>query len=667
MKRYYLLLIVFTLLVSCTNKNSEIILPSLFSDHMVLQQNTNAPIWGWATPGVSVKLSTSWDIVMKTTTDKDGKWLVEIPTPKYGGPYQISISAGDSIKTIKDVLIGEVWLASGQSNMEMPVKGWGAEMPIDSSAQEIASSDNYQIRMFTVQRKKSYNSEKDCIGEWKDSNPKNTGDFSATAYFFAKNLYKNLKVPIGIIHSSWGGTPAEAWTSKEFVSKVKGFEDADKKLVDSKINQEKITVWLNNLKKIDFDEALKNSFKDEKNDKEYSSGNFNDSDWKEMTLPAYWETKQLQNFNGLVWFRKDFNIPKGTSLKNLKLYLGKIDDMDETYINGKKIGSQLKTGFWDTERLYPIDDQILQEGKNTISVKVIDNYGGGGIYGDKDIAIINNKNKTLVNLSGKWKYKPVGVITDGNIYFFNKKNPFSELPKSTYSLSEHSPSILYNAMIAPLVPYTIKGAIWYQGESNVGRAKQYETLFPTMIKSWRKVWDIGDFPFYYVQIAPYNYSKTDTTNAAELRFAQFLSLKENNVGMVVTTDIGDVNYIHPSNKLDVGKRLALWALNKTYGNNTIVYSGPLFKDVEFKKNKAIISFTNISSGLICKGNELNYFEIAGNDLKFYKANAKIENDKVIVWSAQVKKPLYVRFGWKNNAEPNFFNKSGLPGSPFQNQ
>ena len=202
MKRYYLPLIVFTLLVSCTNKNSEIILPSLFSDHMVLQQNTSAPIWGWATPGVGIKLSTSWDINMKTTTDKDGKWLVEIPTPKSGGPYQISISAGDSIKTIKDVLIGEVWLASGQSNMGIPVKGWGAEMPIDSSAQEIASSDNYQIRMFTVQRKKSYNSEKDCIGEWKDSNPKNTGDFSATAYFFAKNLHKNLKVPIGIIHSS---------------------------------------------------------------------------------------------------------------------------------------------------------------------------------------------------------------------------------------------------------------------------------------------------------------------------------------------------------------------------------------------------------------------------------------------------------------------------------
>ena len=666
MKKIFLLLVVLGLFSSCKENYPEITLPALFSNHMVLQQKSETPVWGWATPETVIELTTTWGAEKTITTDKKGNWFVKLKTPKAGGPFTITLRSGKSIRIIDDVYIGEVWLASGQSNMEMPVKGWGKDMPVDSSAQEIATSDIPQIRMFTVEKTISYTPEKDCTGEWKVSNPKNTGDFSATAYFFAKSLYKKLKVPIGIIHSSWGGTPAEAWTPKDFITKVKGFEDTEKQLQEAKVNQGKMTSWVKDLKKTDYDEALKNKFKDHVNDKKYSSVTFNDSGWEEMDLPAYWETKQLKDFDGIVWFRKEFNIPKDMDLKNLKLYLGRIDDMDDTYINGKKAGGMLEPGFWDAERKYPVANGLLHPGKNIISVKVIDNFYGGGIYGEKKIGIINSKNDTLIDLSGKWRFKPVALIKDRNIYEFNGKKNHSNLPKITKTLNQYSPTALYNGMIAPLIPYTIKGAIWYQGESNVGRAKQYETLFPTMIKSWRKIWNLGDFPFYYVQIAPFKYNNPEAMSAAELRYAQFLTLKEKNTGMIVTTDIGDVDNIHPSNKPEAGRRLSLWALNKTYGIDSIVYSGPLYKSTAFNKNKAVISFTNTAKGLITDGEKLHSFEIAGKDTVYYDAKAVIDKDKVIVSSRKVKKPVFIRFGWRNDAEPNLFNSAGLPASPFKN-
>ena len=666
MKKIFYLLITLAIISSCKKDNPEITLPALFTDHMVLQQKTETPVWGWATPESVIEISTSWNVKSSVTTSKNGKWIVKIPTPEAGGPYSIKISSGRLIKTIDDVYIGEVWLASGQSNMEMPVKGWGKDMTIDNSSKEIEDSKNSLIRMFTVEKTISDTPKNDCVGEWKISNPENTGDFSATAYFFAKNLYKNLKVPIGIIHSSWGGTPAEAWTSMSYIKKIKGFEGVDKQLNEAKVNQEKTTTWIKDLKKTSFDDALKNGFKDESSDKQYSASAYDDKDWKEMILPAYWESKQLKNFDGIVWFRNEFIIPNGTDLNDLKLYLGKIDDMDVVYINGEKVGETLELGFWDAERLYPINAHVLHTGKNSVSIKVIDNYGGGGIYGNKSIGIINSKNDTLFNLSGKWKFKPVGLFKDGHIYDFTKQNTYSNMPKSTLQLSQYSPTTLFNGMIAPLVPYAIKGVIWYQGESNVGRAKQYETLFPMMIKNWRAEWKMGDFPFYYVQIAPFKYSNQDSFSAAELRYAQFTTLKENNVGMVVTTDIGDVDDIHPSNKQDVGKRLSFWALNNTYGKDSIAYSGPLYKDVVFDKNKAIVSFTNIGEGLVSDGEKLNSFEIAGGDLVYYKAEAVIQGDKVIVLSKKVRKPKFVRFGWRNDAVPNLFNTTGLPASPFRN-
>ncbi len=666
MKKLLLLLIVLSFTVSCKKESPEIKLPALFSEHMVLQQKSEVPLWGWATPGTVLDITTDWNLSKSTTADAKGNWFTKIKTPKAGGPYTLTIRSGNSIRIIGDIYMGEVWLASGQSNMEMPVKGWGEDMPIDNSEKEIASSDIPEIRMFTVERKISTSPEDDVKGDWKVSSPKNTGDFSATAYFFAKKLHQQLKVPIGIIHSSWGGTPAEAWTPVDFVSKIKGFENTANRLQEIEKGEKKLTIWLKDLKKESYKEVLKNNFKDEIHDIKYSAENFDDHTWDIMELPVYWETKQLKNFDGIVWFRKEFTIPKGTELKDLKLYLGKIDDMDDTYVNGKNVGKMLGSGFWDKERIYPLDENILHYGKNTISVKVIDNLYGGGIYGPEGPAILNKKNDTLINLSGKWKFKPVSLIRNGSLYFFTNTKNHSNMPGSSGKLDSHSPTVLYNAMIAPLIPYAIKGTIWYQGESNVGRASQYAELFPAMIKSWRAKWKEGDFPFYYVQIAPFKYNNREASAAAELRYAQFLALKVKNTGMVVTTDIGDVNNIHPSNKPEVGRRLALWALNKDYGLDTLICSGPLFKKAEFKKNKAVISFTHIAQGLTSNDEKLKSFEIAAKDSVFYPAVATIDRDKVIVSSRKVRKPKYVRFGWRNDAEPNLFNSAGLPASPFRN-
>lgn len=664
MRKKYWVIIVFVMLFSCKKEKTEIYLPALFSNHMVLQQKVEAPIWGRGTPGSDIQISTSWNEFKTVTVDKKGDWTVKIETPKAGGPYTITLQSGKTIKMIDDVYIGEVWLASGQSNMEMPVKGWGKDMPIDNSTHEIETSENPEIRMFTVKKEMSFMPKKDCAGEWKVAKPENTGDFSATAYFFAKNLYKKLKIPIGIIHSSWGGTPAEAWTSKKFITNVEGFENTEKQIDKAKVGHRKMEEWLKDIKGVSFDDGIESEFKDEKNDRQYIALSFNDESWKKMDLPAYWETRQLKSFDGIVWFRKKFNIPEGTNLKNLKLYLGKIDDMDDTFINGKKVGGILKTGFWDKERLYPIDEHVLHYGKNIISIKVIDNYGGGGIYGNKKIGIINSKKDTLINLSGKWKFYPVSLINKRNIYDFNENSSFNNMPESDIMLNPHFPTVLYNGMIAPIIPFTIKGAIWYQGESNVGRAKQYEALFPAMIHNWRSDWGNGDFPFYYVQIAPFNYNNGSPLSAAELRNAQFLTMKEKNVGMVVTTDIGDINNIHPSNKQDVGKRLALWALKNDYGINSIISSGPLYKNAKFDKTKAIISFTSIGKGLKYNGEELNSFEIAGKDSVFYDANAVIEGCKVIVSCRKVREPKFVRYGWKNDSESNLFNSAGLPAFPF---
>ncbi len=638
-------LIIFAFLSFSLYSSAQLKLPAFISDSMVLQQSSNAPVWGWATPGQKVQVSGSWSGKAATTiADKDGKWMIKLTTPKAGGPYDVTIKANET-KILHGVLIGEVWICSGQSNMEMPVAGWGEKTPIDNSAQEIANANFPSIHFFTVEKKVAITPQQDVKGTWSSCSPASVGSFSATAYFFGRELYNHLHIPIGLIHTSWGGTIAEAWTSEASLRMMGDFnKELDRINLMAKKGNEIIEKDKQN--QAAWAKALA------ENDNSFAVGSTL-SGWHSMKLPTLWEEAGLPDLDGIVWFKRTIDIPATWAGKELKLDLGPIDDNDVTWFNGKEIGSTLKDGSYLAERHYTIPADLVKAGNNTIVVKVIDNAGGGGIYGKKEQLLVYPADGNMadaINLSGEWNYKVAAVK-----------------PAPAVNTNPNQPSVLYNGMIAPLVPFAIRGAIWYQGEANVGRAKQYEKLFPLMIGDWRKQWNEGKFPFYFVQIAPFNYGG-DSTKAAALRDAQRKTINASeNTGMAVTMDIGNPANIHPADKQDVGKRLADWALNKTYGEKNVVYSGPLYKSFTVKSNKAIISFSNTDGGLTTKGSALKDFEVCGADHIWKPATASIDGDKVVVESDAVSNPVAVRYAWYSYAEGTLFNGAGLPASSFSSE
>lgn len=624
----------------------------MFSDNMVLQQKTDAPIWGKAKPNSTVKITTSWDKQTYTAkSDANGSWNIAVKTPSAGGPYELTISEKNTIR-LKNVLIGEVWICSGQSNMEMPLAGWGQ---IANYKKEIAEANYPSIRLFQVQRTTSPHPLDDVTvasGGWQLCSPTSIPEFSATAYFFGRDLYQSLNVPIGLIHTSWGGTVAEAWTSAEslnlmpeFVENVETFRqlptdvDEQKKKIEQKLDE-----WNKSVQQKDF--GMKN------NVAVAAQKNFNENDWQTASLPGLWEENGLPDFDGFVWYRKTIQIPDHWENNNLTLSLGMIDDNDITYFNGKEIG---RSEGYSKERRYTIPAHLVKKGHATIAVRVMDTGGGGGFHGEPDKMYIAPANKETLreNLDGEWKYK---VAVD-----LKEVGAFPQLA----SQNPNNPTALYNAMIAPLVSYAIQGAIWYQGESNAGRAYQYRTLFPLMITDWRTKWGY-DFPFYFVQLA--NFMKTQNepgeSNWAELREAQLMTLNLINTGMAVTVDIGDTDDIHPKNKQDVGKRLALQAREKTYKQD-IVASGPIYKSYRIENGKIRIFFQPNKSKLVAKDGELKGFAIAGPDKKFYWADAKIDGNEVVVASPHVKFPIAVRYAWADNPVCNLYNEAGLPASPFR--
>lgn len=653
------------LLLGCSSQTPNLNLSSLITDHMVLQQNMPVPLWGVSDPGVTVEINSTWGANTKAKADNNGFWKATINTPPAGGPYTLTFSAKKTVIEITDVLIGEVWVCSGQSNMEMTLKGWPPKDTINNFTAEISTANYPNIRMFTVEKNLSYSPLTECKGNWIVCSPETVGDFSATAYYFGKELNKKLDVPIGLINTSWGGTPAESWTSTDYLTKVDGYAEIKNELNKSQENLIGLKKWLNSLDSIDINTlpADKKFAGLKLDDLKYSLPEQTDSSWGTMNLPCLWENAGLPSFDGIVWFRKEFELPKNLYPEGFELNLGPIDDMDVVYINGIKIGGIEEDGFWSKDRVYSIPESTLKEGKNIVAVRVIDTRGGGGIYG-KNISI-NKGNKKVVDLSGNWKYLPIAVLYRNNLYRFTENDKdYSSMPQLPNALEAYTPSLLYNAMIVPLVPYSIKGAIWYQGEANVGRGIQYRQLFPTMIQSWRDAWQQGDFPFYYVQIAPYNYGDASAHATAEVREAQMLTMKEKNVGMVVTMDIGNPLNIHPANKQDVGKRLALWALSKDYGVPDLDFCGPIFKSISFEKNNAIVEF-DFADSLVCPDKKLSSFEISDTSGVYYPAEATIEGNKVVVSSKKVKVPGAVRYAWDDDVVPNLFDESGLPASPFR--
>ncbi len=665
MKLTTVFLISFLTLIGCQS-HSNLKLPALIGDNMLLQQKTTAKIWGKASPGNKINVSASWNSKGRVIAGKDGKWMVNLTTPEAGGPYTIAISANDTTITVKNVLIGEVWFCSGQSNMEMPLAGWPPVDTIMHSASTIASASIPEIRLFNVQKKISGEPIDECTGSWEVSASGTVQQFSATAFFFGEKLYNELHVPIGLIESAWGGTPSESWTSSESLEKTGEFLSEIKAIKESAPLQVEYQTWLNTHKQVELKPVGNEQWKDLSfNDENVPSSEFNDKDWPAMVLPTEFETV-IGEFDGAIWFRKIVEVPQNMTGKDLTLSLGPIDDMDRTYFNGKLIGSTEISGLWQIDRNYEIPASLVKTGSNTISVRVLDTQGGGGIYGasEKMKLSLKNNTKIFIPLKGDWKYQPVAELKGSKFYIYDiSKNEF-QTKKRPLNLGPGTPSVLFNGMVSPVLPYQIKGAIWYQGEANVGRADQYAKIFPTMIQDWRAAWGIKDFPFYFVQIAPYVYAGVDSTESGFLREAQEKALNLARTGMAVTLDIATVMDIHPPYKKEVGERLAFLALNNDYG---MKYScvGPVYKSMSVGAGIIKLQFDNVGNGLIAKNDKLKEFEIAGKDRRYVKADAKIVNNEVLVSSPSVREPVSVRYCWHNGSEASLFNKAGLAAWQFR--
>jgi len=666
MKKLSFILLLVVIILGCSSPQSDFIeLPSIISDGMVFQQNTEVVLWGKTVPHQKVEITSSWGTRKSVRSDNTGLWKIKISTVDAGGPYELAFQTKDTSAVIHDILLGEVWLASGQSNMEMPLTGWPPVDTISNSTEEIASANYPEIRLFTVPKNVSLIKLNNCEGQWKQCTPETVANFSATAYFFGRELHKELDVPIGLIHSSWGGTPAESWISMDYLEEIPSFATFEDTLELAVHQYDSLLKWMNQLNTIpvqstkEFYETL------DFIDAQFTKLDYDDSSWPTMKVPLEWSGTELGKFDGIVCYRKEFVLPESFTGKDLTLHLGPIDDMDDTYVNGKRIGETLAPGFWKKERVYSIPADIVKSGKNILTVFVIDNVGGGGIYSSSDVTISDTDNMDSFSISGDWKFLPVAELINLNLHFFDSDNTYDSRPDLSIAINQDTPTLLFNGMIHPVKPFTIKGIIWYQGESNVGRGYQYRTLFPALIESWRGEWGQGDFPFYFVQIAPWFYDGDIPSSAAELREAQLLTMNIPKTGMVVTTDIGSLETIHPSNKQETGRRLALWALAKDYGYDSLTFSGPIFNSLDIQENKAIVHFNYADNGLMTKDGPLTFFEIAGNDRVYHPANAEISGNTVIVASELVEKPVAVRFGWRDIAAPNLYNVEGLPASPFR--
>ena len=629
-KRIVLLISIILLLPSAIS--AAVKLPRIFGDHMVVQRQRPLNIWGWADRGENVKVIFNGKQA-QVKASRDGKWKITLPAMEHGGPFEMTISGKGNSITLKNVLIGDVWLGSGQSNME-----WIMDNTNDAEA-AIAGSNNPRIRLFTVPKDMSFKVKEDLKGGmWLECTPENVRAFSAVAYYFGKKLNEELDVPIGLINSSWGGTRVEPWISWELMGNEEPYKniniaELEKSAADNEKNQVKYNEAKNN------DRGLTEKWFDP---------NTATNDWRSIELPSEWGASDIGNADGIVWFKKEVDLPAG-NISEATLSLGPIDDEDVTYVNGEKIGSM---SVYSKDRIYAIGNGVLKAGKNIIVVKVVDNQGGGGLYG-KPEQLFLSYGATKIPLSGKWLWKSSALTTD-----------FGIKDVGPNSFASH----LYNAMIAPFVAYPIRGVIWYQGESNAGNAHRYQKLFPMLIQDWRKQWGY-EFPFLWAQLANFMQPAQEPRESAwaELREAQRLTLSLPKTGQAVILDIGEADDIHPRNKRDVGLRLALNALAIEYGKN-IEYSGPAYESMKVEGNKAVLTFSHVGDGLMAR-NKYGYlsgFEVAGEDRKFHWAKAHIEGDRVVVYSDKVANPVAVRYAWSDNPDDaNLYNKNGLPASSFK--
>ena len=627
---------------------TDVRLPRIFSDHMVLQRDQPIPVFGSAEPGGEVVVMLG-EARATATVDDEGRWQAELPAMEAGGPYELVVAGADTLR-FTDVLVGEVWVASGQSNME-----WRLDQTNQGEA-AIASADRPRMRLFDVAHDVSAAPRSDVreAEGWTAATPETVPAFSAVAYYFGRMLEDSLGVPIGLVSTNWGGTRAEAWTSREGLEKLSVFQEQIEQLEaesggDPNASFDSLYARMN----ADYQAQLRDLDAGYTDGTSWADPDVKTSGWASMALPTAWEAAGLDGLDGVVWFRKDVTLPSDWAGEDLTLHLGPVDDMDSTWVNGKLVGS---TGTWETERAYPVPTSVTKSGLNTIAVRVTDTGGEGGFRGETDSLRLERGDGATLPLAEPWHYQ-VGLDLRS-----------AEMPPQP-PRPQDFPTVLYNAMIDPLIPYGIRGAIWYQGESNAGRAYQYRTLFAEMIRDWRATWNQGDFPFLFVQLANFMAPQTDPGEAsawAELREAQTMALDLPNTGMAVIIDIGEADDIHPRNKTDVGERLARWALANTYGREGLVYSGPLYRAMEQDGDSIRLQFDHVGSGLTTPDDTpLKGFAIAGADSAFAWAEARIDGDEVVVYSPDVQDPVAVRYGWANNPAANLYNTEGLPASPFR--
>lgn len=618
--------------------SAQLSVAKVFSDHMVLQRGIDIPVWGTADAASRITLELG-DIRVETKTDQDKNWEVRLPRMEAGGPYTLQIYESEHPERLirfTDVLVGDVWLASGQSNMEFQVQ------QSNHAVKEIAGARYPGIRFFKVPHTKSLRPETELTsGSWKVCDTSTVKDISAVAYFFARKIHTDQRIPVGIVQTTWGGTPVEAWTSREML--LSSSISAGRVIADDSLTaQHFIKDSLDLIRFWDIVLNIKNE-----TDKRIPKPGFDDSDWPQLDMPKTFRDWGMPFYEGIVWLRKSIMVSSDMIGKDLTLNLGLPEMNYSLYFNGTPICSMV----WNANpsHVYTIPAELVNKGENIISVRMAVLWGGGGFNPPADSMYLTDGNKKIP-LTGNWKYR---------------KGLEPDIPK-IYNY-QYFPTFLFNAMVNPLIPYGIKGFIWYQGEANDTAALHYRTLFPMMINDWRIRWKQGYLPFLYVQLPNFKAIQEDPSESdwAELREAQAMTLCLPHTGMVCTIDLGEADNIHPRNKQDVAKRLVLVANKVAYGES-ILASGPRFRDFSMEGSTIRIRFTETGSGLMIKdGKKLLGFAVAGKDQEFHWAEAKIVGDEVLLTCKEVEKPIAVRYAWADNPVCNLYNRDGLPAVPFR--
>lgn len=621
------------------NLASYVALSPLFSDNMVFQRDNKPVLFGTAEPNRKFIISVN-GIETVVTSDTNGDWISNLNPLPVGGPYECKIIFKKEL-TIKNILCGDVYLCSGQSNMEMQLDGWGR---VINYREEIANADFNNIRLLKVDHNTSLNEQKDVTTSgWRICNSETVAGFSAAAYFFAKNLVQDIDIPIGLIQSTWPGSPIEAWMSRESLKKFKENELAIAKL-KSDADSEKILVekFIDRFNK--WEREIAN------NEPAQLIGDWKDAfEWLPIKLPYMWQEQDFPDFNGSVWFRRYFELPENYSNDDFLLSLGPVKDSYTIWINGKLISSVSPLEF---TRVHYVPKEALLVGNNEIVIRVFAEQFGGGFWGEQDEIKIHSQNFSLSIFSDWFVAKGVDL------------NNISEKPKNPTDVDV--PTVLFNAMIFPLTRLIIKGILWYQGESNVDEPEKYERYFKELITDWRRRFNREDIAFFFVQLTNYNDEYDESKEKwARLREAQENSLALSNTGMICSIDVGEANDIHPRNKQDIGNRLALLAKKIIYKKN-VIYTGPKYVNHQIKDDNIIVNWSLTGDSLKTNdGLKCREFAIASDNKIFYKANVLINKSKTILNSNEVKKPVAVRYAWNNNPYCNLTDKSGLPALPFR--